>query len=442
MGRIDVGERGSDLAISTPGAARIEAAVSINPPVNADLIRKHLRDILFSSTFRRSRRCQMFLSYIVESALAGGAGNLKERTIAVEVFGRPPNCDLGEDSIVRVGAREVRKRLAQYYLSRESAGQTVRIDVPAGSYAPEFRYIDELAARAESPRPLASSRRPALSWIAIPVALALLLAAGLFALLKQPADPEERNFQAFWAPILQTDSPVLIAVAHPIIYQPSVRALVESERRQPPLKVYRQRPVQLPPQQLDGSDWNAVTDQFVGYGDLVAAWEFLRLFSSRSEVPRLRLASKISFDDLREGPVVLIGAFTNRWTLEINQDCRFQFQMEPGTVNPMIVDTADPARHWGLLSEADPSDSHLEEDYVLITRLVNSRTSKLLVVAAGLKGAGTEGAGRFLVTPSQLGALLAKLPDNWPQKNLQLVLHTKVISNTPTRAELLVSHLW
>jgi hypothetical protein len=116
--------------------------------------------------------------------------------------------------------------------------------------------------------------------------------------------------------------------------------------------------------------------------------------------------------------------------------------MEAGTVNPMIVDTADPSNHWGLLSEADPNDSHLEEDYVLVTRLINSRTGKLLVIAAGLKGAGTEGAGRFLVTPSQLGSLLAKLPANWPQKNLQLVLHTKIISNTPTRAELLVSHLW
>jgi hypothetical protein len=423
-----------------PGQLSAEVP-SQGPEVHPDQIRRHLRDILFSSTFRRSRRCQMFLSFVVESALAGGADNLKERTIAVEVFGRPPTCDLGEDSIVRVGAREVRKRLAQYYQSRESVGQAVRIDIPAGSYAPEFRYVDEPVLAEEAPRELVVGRKHTLAWIAIPAVLLALLIVGTFALLK-PADPEQENFQAFWAPILKTDSPLLIAVAHPIIYQPSVRALVESERGLPPLKVYRQRPVELPPERLNGSDWNAVTDQFVGYGDLVAAWEFLRLFSSRSEAPRLRLASKISFDDLREGPAVLIGAFTNRWTLEMNQDLRFQFQMEAGTVNPMIVDTADPSNHWGLLSEADPNDSHLEEDYVLVTRLINSRTGKLLVIAAGLKGAGTEGAGRFLVTPSQLGSLLAKLPANWPQKNLQLVLHTKIISNTPTRAELLVSHLW
>ena len=83
---------------------------------------------------------QQFLEYVCVKSLAGEAGALKERTVAVEVFGRPPHTDLGEDTIVRVGAREVRKRLAQYYVTAEGAVSEIRIDLPCGAYAPDFRY--------------------------------------------------------------------------------------------------------------------------------------------------------------------------------------------------------------------------------------------------------------------------------------------------------------
>jgi hypothetical protein len=66
-----------------------------------------------SPPFHGSKRCHQFLEYVCEQALAGETGALKERAIAIAVFGRQPHSDLGEDTIVRVGAREVRKRLAQ-----------------------------------------------------------------------------------------------------------------------------------------------------------------------------------------------------------------------------------------------------------------------------------------------------------------------------------------
>ena len=64
---------------------------------------------------------------------------LRERMIGAEMFGRPVDYDTSNDAVVRVRATEVRKRLAQYY--REAA-QTpvVRIDLPSGSYVPEFHW--------------------------------------------------------------------------------------------------------------------------------------------------------------------------------------------------------------------------------------------------------------------------------------------------------------
>jgi len=100
-----------------------------------------LHSILASPVFLGSKRCHQFLDYVCRKSMAGEAGALKERAIAIEVFGRHPDtAGQGEDTIVRVGAREVRKRLAQFYVTPEGAASTVLIELPPGSYVPEFRY--------------------------------------------------------------------------------------------------------------------------------------------------------------------------------------------------------------------------------------------------------------------------------------------------------------
>src|SRR5882724_11944077 len=105
-------------------------------------IRHQLRCVLESPAFHGSKRCQQFLEYVCQKSLSGEAATLKERTVAIEVFGRPAHSDLSDDTIVRVGAREVRKRLAQYYVSPEGAAAKIRIDLHSGSYAPEFHFVE------------------------------------------------------------------------------------------------------------------------------------------------------------------------------------------------------------------------------------------------------------------------------------------------------------
>ncbi len=58
-------------------------------------IRDELQAILASPSFQGSKRCQGFLSYVCEKSLLGEASELKERTIAIEVFSRPAHSDLG-----------------------------------------------------------------------------------------------------------------------------------------------------------------------------------------------------------------------------------------------------------------------------------------------------------------------------------------------------------
>lgn len=114
-------------------------------PIAAAEIQNQLNQILASQGFRRSVRLQRFLRITVERALAGDAEQMKEYTLGRDVFDRGADYDPRLDSIVRVEAQRLRRKLREYY---QSQGRTdpIVITLPSGSYIPEF-------ARAEQPHP-------------------------------------------------------------------------------------------------------------------------------------------------------------------------------------------------------------------------------------------------------------------------------------------------
>src|SRR3984885_3331357 len=114
------------------------------------LILLELERILNNKLFRGSSRSKQFLSYVVRNSLDGHLENLKERTIGTEVFERDPNYATGDDPVVRVNAGEVRRRLEQYYYGAPT-DTPVRIEIPLGSYIPEFHWTSKGA-----PEPLSA----------------------------------------------------------------------------------------------------------------------------------------------------------------------------------------------------------------------------------------------------------------------------------------------
>lgn len=102
-----------------------------------DEVREALERVLSSDTFANAGRLSRLLRYVVERTLAGEGSTVKEYVLGVDVFDRPDTYDPRIDSIVRVEARRLRTRLADYY---RGAGQhdPVRIDVPLGTYVPVF----------------------------------------------------------------------------------------------------------------------------------------------------------------------------------------------------------------------------------------------------------------------------------------------------------------
>ena len=82
----------------------------------SDAARRQLERVLASPGFVRNERMSRFLRFLAERHLEGNDNQLKESVIAVEVFGRRPDHDPSQDSIVRTEAGRLRARLAEYYV--------------------------------------------------------------------------------------------------------------------------------------------------------------------------------------------------------------------------------------------------------------------------------------------------------------------------------------
>jgi TolB-like protein/Tfp pilus assembly protein PilF len=155
-----------------------------------EAVRAQLARIVESPGFRAAGRLAPFLTFVVERTLSDEP--LKESILGVEVFGRPAEYDPRLDPIVRVEARRLRARLAEYYAGA-GALDTVVIEIPKGSYTATFVAREE---EAEAPAPGASppdaavqGSRRFVAWAAAAVLVAAVAAIGLRLLPRRAAVP-------------------------------------------------------------------------------------------------------------------------------------------------------------------------------------------------------------------------------------------------------------
>ena len=411
-------------------------------PVTPDRegVERELAAILKSTHFRGSRRCHDFLSLVVTKTLAGQKDSLREREIAIAVFGIKPEAHMEENSIVRVGAREVRKRLAQYYMG-DGRRNEIRIDLPNGSYAPVFQLRSEIDSAApaaplvlpverSSPR---RSRRPVL-WMA--GCLAALGICALFLLRSSYVGSSE--FSAFWRPVFDSRSRVLIVLANPIVYHPSDHARDLEVTSNPRPENPFDQPLKVPPGLLSGADFVPVLDRYVGIGDCTALFRLGGLFESHVRNVRVRLASKVDFNDLRDSATVLIGAYTNRWSMELSHELPLHFAM--CGEKPCITERNQNGKQWAITRLTPTGISN--EDFILISRLPNSKTGSFALIGAGITDSGTDEAGRILSDSVALTPILNGLPKGWNNRNLQIVLHSKVVDTVPAPPQVVNFRVW
>ncbi len=153
------------------------------PGVSRAAVEAALERILASQAFAGSARLQRFLRYVVEATLDGRERELRAYAIAVDVFDRPADFDAQTDSLVRVEAGRMRRKLAAY-AAEEGRDAAVRISLPKGGYVPVFEPADATPAAAARQPAAAAAGRGRL-WLAAGVGV-VALALGAVALVWPP----------------------------------------------------------------------------------------------------------------------------------------------------------------------------------------------------------------------------------------------------------------
>lgn len=391
-------------------------------PVTEEQVREELGRVLASHEFRASKRSQDFLRYVVENTLQGHGDMLKERTIGIEVFGRPTSYDPSDDATVRVKAGEVRKRLGIYY-SDHGSHNPVRIDLPSGTYIPEFHLANASPADhpADAPTPTAaplpaetlryhtllSPRRIALA------AMVIVAAAALAWVLTRPT---VTALDQFWAPVLNGSTPMQLCASYVPVYGVDID------------------PSLTPPSRVE--DFTLLTDQFVGGGDLIATSRLAAMLARLHRPYRVKLGNELSFADLRSGPAILVGFSYTKWS-QISNQMRF---FVDGFRRPAGITDNGKATEWMLPSL--PRDRHTTEDYAIVSRVFHPDTHAMLVELAGITQYGTDAAADLVTNPDLMAEALRGAPAGWQKKNLQLVLHVKVISGTPSSPKVVKQYFW
>lgn len=414
--------------------SRTEVADGPGAKLSAEAIREQLESIVRDPAFRSSKRSIQFLRYVVEQTLADAPEQIKERTIGVEVFGREPQYDTNEDHVVRTAAGELRKRLAIYY-GEEKHRSELRISLVPGSYIPQFSLpaqlpaaeLDpglEIASHADPaqssaviepesvPREIPAAHAPASGMrkrLFVAVAAAVLLSVFFGYRWVHSKNAED----LFWKPVLETPGPVLLAVGDVPNGPPTASTPEYSQESSIPI-VHKASSSNIP------------------FADAVTMARVLGVLQVRGKDVIIRREGQSSFADLREGSVVLIGAFNNEWSLRLTRQLRYSLALDAEKHLIYIKDAKNPsARTWSWATD-QPKDNQgavggpVLQDYALISRIWNSETGHVVIVIGGLYTYGTETAGEFLTDPQLMQEIAKKVPLADAHSNLQIVLATKV----------------
>jgi hypothetical protein len=416
-----------------------------------EAILSELNEVLASPHFRNSKRYPTLLRHIVENTLAGNLERLKERTLGVEVFDRPPTYDTNTDTVVRYTAGEVRKRLLLYYSERDNHSG-IRISLPAGSYVAEFGQehedvaedqeyqqgdlheveamhatslvvhepemasfvgsADEIAQSHGSAGTVAGVQRKRMGAIWLVAAAAVVCAVFLALWLRPRSQSAQSTVDEFWAPVLR-DQRAMIVCTGSSVFAPQNKSGVETAGKD--------------------IDYTFVSMQIASSIAQVSG-----AIGHSGIATQLASAATTTLPDLREHSVTLLGGYNNQWTMRLTQPLRFYF-IEGQAPKEIIADRAQPTVRW---ERDDTLPYSSADDYALVSRFRDPTIDGWVVVLAGLGRNGTEAAAQFATSAHYLDLLKSQIGGELANRNVEAVLKVSVIDGKTGAPSILAAYSW
>src|SRR5215472_14735856 len=259
--------------------------------------------VLHSAQFHRTPKLQRFLSVVCDYYFQNRAAEINEFLIATEAFGKK-DFDPSQDSLVRVQAREVRRRLREYY-QQEGKGSRLILDIPLGHYVPDFTAI-------ETPKPARTFRifKPAgiMLGITAMVCIAILFmadrerrqllgaSAQASSRASQPANPQ---LSRMWTRFVESDVPTMLVLSNPDV----------GECKPAPPVAGGSQP------RMVATDGSPCPDEFTGMGEAVALHLITNLFKTAKQTLIVKQSRIVNAEDVKHYNLILLGGKgVNAWT--------------------------------------------------------------------------------------------------------------------------------
>jgi len=354
--------------------------------------RDEVQRVLHSAQFRRAPKLQRFLSLICGYHFENRSHDINEYVIAREAFGKGPDFDASQDSLVRVQAREARRRLHEYYQD-EGKDSKLILEIPLGSYAPVF---------STPAHPALAKRVPTLkaAWVML-ASTALVCAVLLFS-----ADRERRlwigaansaSVQAsagtqtpwvsrLWSRFLDSDTATVLVLSNPDVGE--CADTQPAGTKTPPNGAVRETPC---------------PDEYTGMGEAFAINLFSNLFQAGKKTLIVKQSRMVNEDDVKRYNLILLGGKkVNAWTGRLGGDLSLAPDPKdatpvPGAASTMKYETA-----------FDTKTGQLIRDRGLIAVRRHPTTGRWLLFLYGKHTQGTHAAAEG----STQERFLAQLP--WP----------------------------
>lgn len=378
--------------------------------------------IVGSRHFSKAPLLSKFLIHICGELLSGRQHEISEYQIGVQVFGRPHGYRTVEDNIVRNYARQLRKRLAEYF-AEEGATGPLRIEIPLGGYVPVFQQTARKAVQsvavlgpviASSPgAPPAIPEAPGPVRVHLPIRRRAWLAAYSIALvcitlgasnglyrMRQWAEPSH----PLWAAMFHSSLNTFIVPA-----DCGFNILQDLARQKVGLADYlRGDYLTLPLPAMDShSSSDLRTQHFTSFVDLEIVSSLARLPEANPQHFLLRFPRELRLGDLKTANIILIGSLgSNPWTEVLQKNVNFRVvyrnQMQDAWIsnaNPQPGEETSYTSRWN-----EPA----HQTFALITLVSNLGGSGYILAIQGLDVAGTQAAAETLFRGDTIAPVLKK----------------------------------
>ncbi|MGE5571003.1 MAG: winged helix-turn-helix domain-containing protein [Rhodospirillales bacterium] len=358
-----------------------------------------------SASFQNSPRLRQLLLYLCERALLNRPDDLREQLIGCNVFLRKPDYNPGEDNVVRVQIRRLRKRLDEYFNS-EGRDEPIIISIPKGSYVPVFlpRELSQVEAPA-APAAAALGRRyqPA----ALVAAAIALLGIGFLAGLWQAgaaASAAEADWSPLWPAIFNSNEKTLIVCAD------STLVMAQALTRRPlSLDDYESRHY-VPRGTVMGEEAERILKRLPAWtwtdlADVRLVGRLRRVTLASWDRMSIRTAKTVRIHDFTSGNAIILGsAQSNPWNALFEPQLNFRVEWD------VQKDTAR-VRNKSPLPGEQPVYPPIEGGdrsvvYSVIAFIPNLRRSGNILIIAGTTGQATETAGEHLTNPATYTQLM------------------------------------